>query len=118
MSNKLTKIAREVLSIEEDILFRFNHRGKTRVDDFEMYTFEQIWGDTTCGLGGIGGQAMTTCRIYVFIPQVDGEDCVVYFGGKFAYKVPYSEIFMDDVRNQQMEAVYRKGKYMGYNKEG
>ena len=49
---------------------------------------------------------------------MDGEDCFVYFGGRFAYKVPYSEIFMDDVRKQRMAAVYGKGKYMGDNKEG
>ena len=110
-------MARNLLAIEEDISFRFNKREKTWVDDFEMYTFEQMWGDTTCGFGGMGGQAMTTCRTYVFVPQVDGEDCFVYFGGRFAYKVPYSKIFMDDVNKQQMVAVYGKGKYMVDNKE-
>ena len=117
MSNQLTAMARELLAIEADISYRFNKRGKTWVDDFEMLTFEQVWGSTTCGFGGVGGQAMTKCRTYVFIPQVDGEDCFVYFGERFAYKVPYSQVFMDDVHNGRMAAVYGKGKYMVYNKE-
>lgn len=112
MSNQLTNMARELLAIEADISYRFNKHRKTWVDDFEMLTFEQVWGSTTCGFGGIGGQAMTKCRTYVFIPQVDGEDCFVYFGERFAYKVPYSQVFMDDVRNGRMAAVYGKGKYM------
>ena len=112
MSNQLTQMARELLSIEADISYRFNKHGKTWVDDFEMFTFVQTWGSTACGFGGIGGQAMTDCRTYVFIPQVDGEDCFVYFGGRFAYKVPYSRVFMDDVSNGRMAAVSGKGKYM------
>ena len=117
MSNQLTRTARCLLAIEEDISYRFNKHGKTRVDDFEMYTFEQMWSNTTCGFGGIGGQAFTSCRTYVFIPQVDGEDCFVYFGGRFAYKVPYSQVFMDDVSKQRMAAVSEKGKYMVDNRE-
>jgi len=36
----------------------------------------------------------------------------VYFGGRFAYAVPYSQIFIEDVRSGQVEPVYKKGKYL------
>lgn len=41
MSNKLTQIAREILSIEADLPFRFDYGKDQRptIDDFEMYTF-------------------------------------------------------------------------------
>lgn len=110
--NLLTKTARELLSIDEDVWIRLNDRQHTRVDDFELHMFEQVWGSTALGFGGIGGQAMTTARTYVLIPQVDGEDFIVYFAGKFAYKVPVnSEAFKEDLRKGCLEPVYRVGKY-------
>ena len=51
------------------------------------------------------------------MPMVDGEDCIVYFAGRFAYKVPYSTVFRDDVAEQRMEPVYRSGKYVSAAKE-
>lgn len=61
MSNKLTQIAREILSTKEDLPFRFdyNENPHPTLDDFELYTFEQIWGSTALGFGGIGGQMLT-----------------------------------------------------------
>ena len=43
MSNKLTNMAREILSIEADLPYRFNYKESEHptVDDFELYTFEQ-----------------------------------------------------------------------------
>ena len=81
MSNKLTQMAREILSIEEDLPFRFNYQEDVRstLDDFDMYTFEQVWGSTSLGFGGIGGQAMTTARTYVFVPINGSRKCFVYF---------------------------------------
>lgn len=110
--NNLTTLALEALSIEHDIQFRFNNRYNTKVDDFEIYTFIQVWGSTALGFGGIGGQAMTPARTYVFIPEIDGEDYIVYFGGKFAYKASInSESFREDLRKGFLEPVYRAGKY-------
>ena len=40
----LTKMARELLTIGEDLPLRFQDPYHTRVDDFELYTFEQSWG--------------------------------------------------------------------------
>lgn len=110
--SSLTSMARELLSIDEDIKFRFKNRN-TRIDDFELFDFEQTWGSTALGFGGIGGQAMTSARTYVFIPMSCEEDCFVYFAGRFAYSVPYSQKFMDDVRGGNVAAKYECGKYKG-----
>lgn len=113
MSNKLTKMAREILCIESDLPFRFDYKTKTRptIDDFDIYTFEQTWGSTALGFGGVGGSAMTTARTYVLVPESDEQKCFVYFAGRFAYAVDYSEKFMTDVYNKNMESVARAGKY-------
>lgn len=111
MSNKLTQMAREILSIESDLPFRFDYNDKATVDDFELYTFEQIWGSTALGFGGIGGQAMTSARTYVFVPVTCNQKCFVYFGGRFAYIADYCEEFKEDIRKQRMEPVSRAGKY-------
>ena len=111
MSNKLTQMAREILSIEADLPFRFGYGDKATVDDFELYTFEQIWGSTALGFGGIGGQAMTSARTYVFVPVTCNQKCFVYFGGRFAYIADYCEELKEDIRKQQMEPVSRAGKY-------
>ena len=113
MSNKLTQMAREILSIEADLPYRFNYSEKPypTLDDFELYTFEQLWSSTALGFGGIGGQAMTTARTYVFVPVNHNQKCFVYFGGRFAYAVNYSKTFMEDVLNGKMASVSGSGKY-------
>ena len=114
MSNKLTEIAREILCIEHDLPFRLNYNTNPRpsIDDFEMYTFEQIWGSTALGFGGIGGQAITSARTYVFVPLTTfDQKCIVYFGSRFAYAVDYSRKFMDDVQACNMASVSMSVKY-------
>ena len=113
MPNQLTEIAREVLSIESDIPYRFDcSKEKPTVNDFEIYTFEQTWGSTALGFGGYGGQAMTSARTYVFVPIYCNQKCFVYFGSRFAYAVPYSNVLMEDINKQQMEPVSQCGKYV------
>ena len=113
MSNNLTEIAREILAIEADLPYRFDYSDQSHptVNDFELHTFEQTWGSTALGFGGIGGQAMTYARTYVFIPMSINQKCFVYFAGRFAYAVDYSEKFMKDVLGGNMAAVYESGKY-------
>ena len=108
----LTKMALELLQINENFCSYVQEPTETRVSDFELYTFVQIWGSTATGFGGIGGQVMTAQRTYVFIPICnEKEKCLVFFSGRFAYAVPYSRKFMDDVRNGQVESVTRREKY-------
>ena len=67
-------------------------------DDFDMYIFEQMWGNTSGGFEGMGGSAMTTQNTCVIVPKGHFKhDCMVFFGGTFCYKVPYSKEFMKDV---------------------
>ena len=107
----LTKMARELLAIDEDLPFRFQDPYRTRVDYFELYTFEQAWADTTCGFGGIGGRAITTARTYVFVPVDVDEKCYVYICGRFAYSCEWSETFKKDLMNQNVAGKIHAGKY-------
>ena len=113
MSNKLTKMAMNILAIEADLPYRFDYSDKSHptVNDFELHTFEQTWGSTALGFGGIGGQAMTSARTYVFIPMSINQKCFVYFAGRFAYAVDYSDKFMKDVLGCNVAAVHESGKY-------
>lgn len=122
MSNKLTDLAIEVLLVEKDIPLRIDYSKEDplyrfNINDFSVYIFEQTWGSTALGFGGIGGQAMTTANTIVLIPNNCHQDCFVYFAGRFAYNVPYSDIFGDDVRNYQMASVNRMSKYLKKNNE-
>lgn len=113
MSNKLTEMAMDILAIEADLPYRFDYSDKSNptLDDFELHTFEQTWGSTALGFGGIGGQAITSAITYVFIPIGINQKCFVYFAGRFAYAVDYSEKFMSDVLKCNVAAVYESGKY-------
>ena len=113
MSNKLTDMARDILAIEADLAYRFDYSDNSNptLDDFELHTFEQTWGSTALGFGGVGGQAMTTAITYVFIPIGINQKCFVYFAGSFAYAVDYSDKFMKDVLGCNVAAVHESGKY-------
>lgn len=112
MSNKLTRMARQILAIEADAPYRFDYTdGKVSIDDFDLYVFEQVWGSTALGFSGVGGQAFTSENTYVLVPSSCKQKCFVYFGSKFAYSVDYSHEFMDDVLNQKVAPVYGKSKY-------
>ena len=124
MSN-LSKMAKELLFIDEDLSARLLDEARSpdsmfvdRVEDFELYVFEQTWGSTALGFGGMGGQMMTSAMTYVLVPISANTDfCFVYFGGTFAYKVPCCEAVMEDIRHESMEPVSRAGKYFKAAKE-
>lgn len=113
MSN-LTGIAKALLMIDEDMPYRITHdEQRITVNDFDMYTFEQVWGSTAGGFDNrIGGSAMTSQRTFVFVPNSVKDGCIVYFGGSFAYKVPYSSVFMADVAKGNVASVSQKGRYV------
>lgn len=113
MTNPI-KMAKELLIISEDLPFRFDYSTgeKVSLNDFEIHTFEQNWGSTALGFDGIGGQAITSARTYVFEPICVNQKFFVYFGCKFAYAVPYSSILMKDIAKQNMVSVNKRGKYL------
>ena len=112
-SNQLVGMAREILAIEADMPYRLDYtEERPTIDDFELYTFNQTWGSTALGFGGIGGQAMTQARTYVFVPVTCNQKCLVYFAGRFAYKADWCENFREDIRNHNMAEVNRAGRYV------
>lgn len=61
--------------------------AKARIgnDYFQVLSWPQGWSNTSCGFGGIAGQAFTTAQTVI----ASGEDdaVLVYHRGKFAYEV-------------------------------
>ena len=76
----------------------------------QVIMFQQTWGSTALGFGGMGGASMTTADVVV----VEGPDasCCVYMGGHLAYtiKSPKPD-FWRDVRAHCMVDVELKDKY-------
>jgi hypothetical protein len=70
-------------------------------DITSVAVFEQMWGSTALGFGGIGGAAMTTA-LTVCLRGHNGDWCV-YFSGRFAYRIDTpNERFHDDMRKRRM----------------
>lgn len=68
--------------------------------------FPQMWSSTALGFGGFGGQAITTAYTTIIGSGIYRKEFVVYFNGRFAYRVDDpSEQFFSDMSNQQMKSV-------------
>lgn len=106
---KLTRLAIDLLNIREDLQIRTN--GEFTGDAAEIWDFDQMWGSTALGFSGMGGQAMTTARTYVVMPDYNSP-VYVYFGGLFAYAVDeINDKFKNDLRNHRMASVLESGRY-------
>ncbi len=108
--NKLRKMARELLAIDEDLPFRLGEdTRRISSDDFVIHIFRQAWGSTALGFGGMGGQAITEANTYVLEPVAphdpDYKICHVYFAGRHAYSVPYGTQLCVDLVSQNMAPV-------------
>ena len=104
----LAKIADELLQIH--LNWNFYCMSGSEID-FDMQTFVQLWGNTTGGFEGFGGSAMTEQRTYVFISKFTDE-CLVFFGSRFAYSCRATETFLSDVSNCSVCGLSScKGKY-------
>jgi hypothetical protein len=66
--------------------------------------FEQTWGSTALGFGGIGGQAITGA--YTIIVEGPMGDACVYFHGRLAYRIerPNAQ-FRQDIADGRMHQV-------------
>lgn len=60
----------------------------------EVFSFPQTWPNTSCGHGGLAGQAFTTAQTWVF--KLNNQ-FFVYQGDRFSYCVedPNDEFFED-----------------------
>jgi hypothetical protein len=121
--SKLTSMAKDLLVINED--FHWRHVGELEPlsqDLFDLYIFEQMWSDTSCGFGGIAGQAFTTCNVYAFVPKNKEDipyvnvtlptEVIIYIGERFAYTAPKSDLIMKDIKNHNIMPVYNKDIYL------
>ena len=78
--------------------------------DCDVIDFDQTWGSTALGFGGMGGQMMTTARTYIIVYK---NRAYVYFGGRYAYKVPYpfNNAFEDDLAKHSLAPIVASAKY-------
>ena len=105
---KLLKMAAQIIDIANDLRYRLD---SVDFDDGDLYDFDQTWGSTALGFGGMGGQMMTTERTYVFIPN-NINTAYVYFGSRFAYATRINDRFREDIRSHNMAPVNGQGRYL------
>ncbi len=91
---------------------------KVEVDELAFHSFPQAWGSTALGHGGVGGQTITGAQTFVV-----GSDWfrakAVYFGGRFAYLVPYpNPNFWECLSNFALPARGQSGRLSDWPKEG
>lgn len=73
--------------------------------------WNQAWGSTALGFGGIGGQAITDAYTIVLESQHGGGYCV-YFGGRFAYHIRRpTQAFHEDMAGRCLRAVNKRSLY-------
>lgn len=78
--------------------------SRPRADMVDCVMFQQMWGSTALGFGGLGGAAMTSAYTVVITGPM-GDACV-YFGGRFAYRVDrVNEQFQNDMSRHSMHEV-------------
>lgn len=75
----------------QHVLFDAERRG---IDLYgaDLYAFPQTWGNTSCGHGGMAGQAITTAMTYAIVH--DGV-CDVWTGGRWLRQMTDRLEFMD-----------------------
>lgn len=70
----------------------------------EVHLWQQTWGSTALGFGGMGGASITTANVVVIIGP--SRAAAVYFGGRFAYLIERPNArFRDDVKMRQLADV-------------
>lgn len=79
----------------------FEEEGEYYEIDPEIMAFNQTWPNTSCGFGGISGQAFTTAMTAVVLSRSLGT-AVVYHNGKLAYYAEANEKFFEAVENRNL----------------
>lgn len=96
----------------EDV-FEHKTRNPQKGEFAVVAMFPQMWGSTALGFDGIGGAAMTTAYTVVIQAQHGySREVLVYFGGRFAYRISEpNEIFWEDVNTQNVASICDCVKY-------
>ena len=104
----ILRMAKQLISIAEYLRDQFG----IYYGDGELCDFDQTWGSTALGFGGLGGSKMTTERTYVYFPNSQEDTGYVFFGNGFAYKVSrYNHALEEDLKKHCMASVVKSGKY-------
>jgi len=85
--------------------------------DFYVVMFPQSWGDTSCGFGGMGGQAITTAPTVVLTDENAGV-IFVYINFRFAYLVTRpSDYFRECMEKQRFPGASKSALVKKLNRE-
>ena len=99
MDNILSKLSIATINVNDYISNKYNIS-----EIVQVFVFEQVWGSTALGFGGIGGSTMTNAWTHVVF-TADGK-YHIFFNGRHAYTVDSAnEKFMDDLMKQNMKSV-------------
>jgi hypothetical protein len=103
--------SQDLLESLADAMIRLHNAGVKGIQsstELEVDMFSQMWGSTSLGFGGIGGQAMTSAyTVLVWAPNRDS--VFVYFAGRFAYEVKnYSDYFRECYAARRMPEVGKR----------
>ena len=103
------------ISIDDSIV-HFRYQFPANKDEFQIskedlrvWLFQQIWGSTALGFGGVGGCAMT--RADTIIIECNNS-FRIYFNGRFAYQINNpNKVFHEDLSHFTMAPVRESFKY-------
>ena len=59
-------------------------------EDVDVFVFQQLWGSTALGYGGLGGAAMTYA--YTVVVSTRSQACVYFGRGRLAYRVDLANL--------------------------
>lgn len=63
------------------------------MQSLNLHVASQMWSNTSCGWGGIAGQAFTSCNVITMYSKSIGV-AYVYIAGRFAYSAACSDTFI------------------------
>lgn len=112
--HKMSKEQRDK-AIDEGTVPTTKHTRRPYTNEVDVTMFNQTWGSTALGYGGVGGQALTDA--YTVIVEFLGIYCVYFGCGRLAYKIDPKELtsesyknFAIDVQSHNMPAQYEISK--------
>lgn len=68
------------------------------------YSFEQVWGSSALGFGGVGLSAMTSSRTSVLIPK-NSVTAYIFFGDRYAYSVGICNNLWKDIYHRNIKPI-------------
>ena len=96
--------------IDDAIKRLSSDNGSVNEQECEIFVWPQTWEDTSCGAGGLCGQAITTASTVVVVGPT--EEACVYHGGRLAYQVSVDDDFRRAIDNKQLP-----GKVEGWKQQ-